>query len=145
MFAYQDVFQSTSKYIWKPRHLRTLQEVTQDLGWFLALEQDGTNLLLMPVASPPQSPQVRTGKSCCNGGNPNCQEQETCVNEEARPGNGCSTLHRQTKDTVPQPAASFRLWGLAASGPGTPIVLSVCMHSDQIWNQRQDTHVKYKS
>lgn len=71
-------------------------------------------------------PQVCTVKGCCKGGNP---KQETCVNEEIRSGNGCSTLHCQTKDTLQKSAASFLLWGLAAFGPGTPIILSKCVHS----------------
>lgn len=93
-------------------------------------------------SAPPPPPQVCTVKSCCKGGNPNWQEQEICVNEEVRSGNGCSTLHWQTKDTVQQPAASFRLWGPAAPGPGTPIILNMCMSPDQIRNQRHDKHVK---
>lgn len=41
-----------------------------------------------------------TVTSCCEGGNPKNQEQETCVNKEVRSGNGCSTVHCQVKDMV---------------------------------------------
>lgn len=72
---------------------------------------------------------VPTVKSCCEGGNPKSQEQEACMHKEVRSGNGCSPVHCQVKDTVQQPAASFRLWGLEASGPGAPISPSVHAHS----------------